>query len=56
MLLIDNIVVANAVEVLRGHAKRYVIADHIKHVSSQATCNAHFLLFLGIFEIDPHRC
>ncbi|MCY1549930.1 hypothetical protein D9M68_861360 [compost metagenome] len=54
LLHIDDVVMADAIELFSGDAGLDVFADHFQHVGGQAAGNAHFLDFCGGFDGDGH--
>ena len=50
MLHIDDVVVADAVELVGADAGRHVLADHVEHVGRQRAGEAQLLLLLGGFQ------
>jgi hypothetical protein len=51
-LHVHDVVVADAVEFLGGHARFHVGRDDLQHLGGQAACDAHFLEIGGGLEID----
>src|SRR5690606_28455762 len=52
LLHLSDVLVADAVELARGHAGFYVFADHLQHLGGQAAGNAHAFDFFG--RLDRH--
>jgi len=53
--LIDDVLVADAVELLRGDAGAHELADHVEHVGRQAPGYAHFALLFGRLDRHAHN-
>jgi len=54
LLLVNNIVVADPVQLFRGHTRFDVFADHFKNIGSQSAGYAHFFDFFGSFNRYLH--
>ncbi|MNP65256.1 hypothetical protein D3C76_1608330 [compost metagenome] len=54
LLHVDDVVVADAVQFLGGHAGFDMLADHLQHFGGQAAGNAHLLDFGGRLDGDGH--
>lgn len=54
LLLVDDIVVADAIQLLGGHAGLDVFADHFQHFGGQAAGDAHLLDIVGRLDGDGH--
>ncbi|AEW72217.1 hypothetical protein EcWSU1_00777 [Enterobacter ludwigii] len=54
VLLIDDIVVTNAVQFTRAHARLHVRLDHFQHVCGQTTGDAHLFNFFRCLNRDSH--
>ncbi len=52
LLDVDDVVVAEAVQLLGGHPGHDVRLDHVQHLGGQAAGDAHFLLLFGGFDGD----
>src|SRR2546429_6050443 len=53
-LHVDDIVVAEAVELLGRHPRHHVLRDHVEHLGGEAPGGAHLRLFLGGLDGDLH--
>src|SRR6185437_4021308 len=49
-----DVVVADAVELIRGHPRHHVLGDHVEHVGGEAPGNAHLFLLFGGFDGHVH--
>ena len=54
-LHVHDVVVAEPVELLGGHARDDVLADHVEHLGRQAPGDAHFFLLFRGLDRDVHR-
>ncbi|MNG01284.1 hypothetical protein D3C84_842560 [compost metagenome] len=54
LLHVDDVVVADTVQFLGGHAGFDMLADHLQHFGGQAAGNAHLLDFGGRLDGDGH--
>ncbi|MCY1365116.1 hypothetical protein D9M69_519500 [compost metagenome] len=54
LLHVDDVVVADAVQFLGGHAGFDMLADHLQHFGGQAAGNAHLVDFGGRLDGDGH--
>ena len=53
-LFVDNIVVANAIQLAGGHARLDVRGDHFQHFSGQTASNAHFFNIFWSLNRNSH--
>src|SRR5690606_1991378 len=53
-LHVDDVVVADAVQLLGVHARLHVRGDHLQHLGGQAAGDAHLLDFFGGLEVQCH--
>jgi len=51
----DDVVVADAIELLGGHTGNHVLGNHVEHVGGQPAGGAHLFLFLGRFDRHGHE-
>ena len=53
-LCFNNVLVAYAVQFVRGNARLDLRPDHIEHISGQSPCDAHLFLLRSILNANSH--
>ena len=52
LLHVDDVIVTDAIELLRRDSGEHVLADHVEHVGCQAAGDTHLFLFVGCLNRD----
>ena len=55
LLHVDNVLVADPVQLFGGHARLHERGDHVQHLGRQAAGDAHHLDFFWGFKVHAHR-
>ncbi len=53
-LLVDDVVMADAVQLFGGHARLDVVGDHLQHIGGEFAGDTHFGDVLGSLEGNGH--